>query len=93
VQLEVRYDLEPDKERVRTISVAIIFFDTLFGFAQKYLGWNTAKLGRAKSTASKKVEFTMAQELILTKRNALDFDFYAHADSMAESISKQFTKR
>ena len=72
---------------------AIIIFVNLFGFAQKHLGWNTAKLGRAKSTASKKVEFTMAQELVLTKRNALDFDFYAHADKIAESISKQLTKR
>jgi hypothetical protein len=33
----------------------------------------------------------MAQELLLTKRNALDFDFYDHANKIAESISKQLT--
>jgi len=53
------------------------------------LGWNTAKLGRAKSTTGKKVAFTQAQELVLMQRNALDLDFYDYANKLAESISKR----
>jgi len=51
------------------------------------LGWNTASLGRAKSTDKKKVSFTPAQELILRKLNGVDYAFYEHANKLAAEIS------
>jgi hypothetical protein len=54
---------------------------------QKLLGWHTAVLGRAKSTDKKKVSFSPAQELFLRKRNALDYDFFEHANNVAERIT------
>jgi hypothetical protein len=52
------------------------------------LGWKSTTLGNAKkSPDSRKVEFTELQELVLKKRNALDYDFYKFADEKAKGIS------
>jgi len=52
------------------------------------LGWKSTALGNAKQSPNNRVvAFTELQEMVLTKRNALDFDFYKHADEMAKDIS------
>lgn len=57
------------------------------------LGWNVNSMGRAKSSVGKKCEFTAAETAQLKALNALDYELYAHAQTMAGDLSKQAAGR
>ena len=82
-------DLDTAKSILSHFEVVLILehFDRDLIQLQKILGWRTTALGKAKSTASRKVSFTPAQETILTIVNALDIQLYTHADRVAAKIS------
>ena len=84
-------DLAVAKATIDRFEAVLILehFDRDLVQLEKLLGWNTKNLGQAKKSSSdkKKVAFSPAQEALLKQRNALDFEFYAHAEGLAEKIS------